>query len=79
MPGAQYFYQTMTCGDFLKVRVEVTPLPFWHRVLPLQVRCETRCPHLQAGVSPQRLNPFKPKAVLLRAEQQFGCGARRHF
>lgn len=48
-------------------------------VLPLLVRCKTRCPHLQAGVSPRRLNPFEPKAVLLRAEQEFGCGAKRQF
>lgn len=77
MPAAEYFYQTMTCGDVFKVRDEVTRLSFWHSVLPLLLRCETRCPDLQAGVSPQRLNPFKPKALLLRDEQEFGCGARQ--
>lgn len=62
---------------FLGQRWSESHLPFWHSVLPVLVRCETRCPHLQAGVSPQRLNLFKPKAALLRVEQEFGCGARQ--
>lgn len=66
----------MPFGDFLKVIKEVSCLLFWHSV-PLLVGCKTRCPDPHGCVSPQGLDSFKPKAIIVRDEEEFGCGARQ--